>query len=628
MARTENDPKCVLDRVLVNQNTISMMKDVGLSIFSSLCGKNRGAFVLHPSDGKTYSCLQMPENILDIVGVQMDTSSIDKNSSLPIFQVNDANAIVKHYHDGNLTAADTVNLLDYLVQNVYESSSGVSKDPYACDISGLVTLKCAKQDSEKPIRAVTMAGVFSPARWATGGKILTLEDASNFYSLNDFKHMKTLGLNTVQIPVSINIFVRERKQSKAWLELLTETLHHIRDSDLKAILTLQEGENPPILLNTPVQNAARFAHDYNSAHGSIISALILPNSDLALLKSVQSKIPKLNVWIPINAGDFTTLHFTLADGASLDFSHTVTVADVASSNSQDDRAKMYYHETMACISRAPLEYSSCVQGMPVTVTNGFDLAVDNCHLKGISDDFQDFGQCDRFNETIDSGWWKDHRYSFAARQLYAYERGQGWSFATWKLWGMDPEKLGVLDIPAKLLSFQDVVTAGIMPSLFDLDNPISYPLQNESHVGLACLNPPNNDFVMGDATYAPTHAPPPSCGNGWWNFTTSKCDYWVPPITDPPTLSPTSAPCPVCSNETPLFSLLGSSRPGSVSDNMTTDSASSSHSHLTRVAEIFLPGVLLSCLISLFVYRTLSRSRRRGYVEVPEGKVSQYEVHV
>jgi hypothetical protein len=346
------------------------------------------------------------------------------------------------------------------------------------------------------------------------------------------------------------------------------------------------------------------------------------------LESIKSKSSKLDLWVPINAGDFTTLDFPSAAGASLDFAHTVTVADVASSNSQDDRAKLYYHETMACISRAPLEYSFCVQNMPVTVSNGFDLAVDNCHLKGISDDFQDYGQCDRFNETIDSEWWKSHRYSFAARQLHAYERGRGWSFAAWKLWDMDPGMVGVLDIPAKLLSFQDVVAAGIMPSLFDLDNPISYPLKNESPVGLACLNPPNNDFVMGDATYAPTPGPPPSCGNGWWNFTTLQCDYWIPPVTDPPSLSPTAAPCPVCSSETPLFSLLGSSSSGSARDNENAHAAPSIHSHLTRVAEIFLPGVLLSFLISFFVYRSLSRSKRRGYVEVPEGTFSRFEAHV
>ena len=33
------------------------------------------------------------------------------------------------------------------------------------------------------------------------------------------------------------------------------------------------------------------------------------------------------------------------------------------------------------------------------------------------------------------------------------------------------------------------------------------------------------------------------CGNGWWNATTSKCDYWIPP--PDPTPAPTVA-CPVC----------------------------------------------------------------------------------
>jgi len=30
------------------------MDDVGLAVFASLCGANRGAFVLQPPDGNTY----------------------------------------------------------------------------------------------------------------------------------------------------------------------------------------------------------------------------------------------------------------------------------------------------------------------------------------------------------------------------------------------------------------------------------------------------------------------------------------------------------------------------------------------------------------------------------------------
>lgn len=615
--------QCKLDRELVNENTLPLMKDFGFSIFASVCGKNRGAFVLHPSDGKTYSCLELPKNILDLVGV----SALNSNTTLPIFEVNDVNSIKENYKNANLTAADTVNILDFLVNNAYQSSSSVDKDPYACDVSGLVTLNCSAEKLRLPVRAVTMAGVFFPALWATGGKELSLQQASIFYVPQDFDEMKALGLNTVYIPVAVGVFDKAQKQSEDWLKLLNKVLNQIRQSGLKAILAMQDLEMNSSSPMKQVQNAANYAHEYNDDHGSIISALVLPKADSSLLEAVRMKAPKLDAWVPINGGDFATLEYPLAKGASLDFSHTVTVADVASSNSQDDRAKMFYHENMACISRAPLEYSRCMKDLSVMVTNGFDLAVDNCHLRGISDSFQDYGQCDRFNETVDSRWWKDHRYSFAARQLYAYEQGRGWSFAAWKLWGTDPQKDGVLDVPSKLLSFKDVVAAGLMPSLFQLDFPITFPLEDQSPLKLACLNAPNADFIMGDATYAPTPAPPPSCGNGWWNFTTAKCDYWIPPITEPPTSSPTSAPCPVCKSVSPLLSLVGDNT-GQTTINSGYTHDSSSLIRVSHVVEVFFPGVLLSVLVSIFVYRILGSGRRNGYVEVPEEDTKTYEINV
>ena len=45
---------CELDREVLNEDTLSSMNDLGLSVFAKLCGFNRGAFVLDPPDGKTY----------------------------------------------------------------------------------------------------------------------------------------------------------------------------------------------------------------------------------------------------------------------------------------------------------------------------------------------------------------------------------------------------------------------------------------------------------------------------------------------------------------------------------------------------------------------------------------------
>lgn len=40
----QTTPTCILDRQIINEDTISQMDDVGLSVFAKLCGANRGAF--------------------------------------------------------------------------------------------------------------------------------------------------------------------------------------------------------------------------------------------------------------------------------------------------------------------------------------------------------------------------------------------------------------------------------------------------------------------------------------------------------------------------------------------------------------------------------------------------------
>jgi hypothetical protein len=49
-----HQPKCVIDRSILNDKSLVDMADIGLSFFARLCGNNRGAFVVEPSDGKTY----------------------------------------------------------------------------------------------------------------------------------------------------------------------------------------------------------------------------------------------------------------------------------------------------------------------------------------------------------------------------------------------------------------------------------------------------------------------------------------------------------------------------------------------------------------------------------------------
>ena len=53
-AKNKIQPKCVIDRSILNDKSLVDMDDIGLSFFARLCGNNRGVFVVEPSDGKTY----------------------------------------------------------------------------------------------------------------------------------------------------------------------------------------------------------------------------------------------------------------------------------------------------------------------------------------------------------------------------------------------------------------------------------------------------------------------------------------------------------------------------------------------------------------------------------------------
>lgn len=47
--------ECKIDATVLNIETIEDMDDIALSFFAAACGRNRGAFVLDPPNGETYS---------------------------------------------------------------------------------------------------------------------------------------------------------------------------------------------------------------------------------------------------------------------------------------------------------------------------------------------------------------------------------------------------------------------------------------------------------------------------------------------------------------------------------------------------------------------------------------------
>ena len=470
--------------------------------------------------------LNLPSNIGKLAGLGNTTG----------VTLNDANSIKEQYVGGNITATQTLDVLEFLVESVYHSTPDKSTSVYACDFNGLAGLSCedtpvrSPRTDGEPIRSVTLAGMFVDALWATGGEPLTLSEMKHWYSLKDFKKIKDLGLNTVQILVPTAALNQDDKRGVKVKYMLEDLLADIDTAGLDAIVALIGTADELDL----VVAAAEYASNQDT-----ILALTLPSHTSVdvktMIDAIRVQAPELPLFVPLNLDDLIKMNEEFDDQVygSLEMSHSATVADVASSNSQEDRSKLFYHEAISCMARSPLEFGACFQQMPIFLGSGFDLSIDDCVNADLVPFFNDYGQCGRFNETIDSGWWKRHRASFGARQVYAYERGLGWSFAAWKLYG--EEDIGVIDRPAKLLSLKDVAAAGLFPNL---DKNI--PAQE------ACLNPPENDFALGDATLAPTMAPPPDCGNGWWNYTTEKCDYWIPP--PPPTLSPTVA-CPVCEDQ-------------------------------------------------------------------------------
>jgi hypothetical protein len=366
-----------------------------------------------------------------------------------------------------------------------------------------------------------------------------------------------------------------------------------------------------------------------------------------MISKVRKYSFHLPIFVPLNIGQLAHIKAKHSSDehiyTAMSMDHTTSIADVASSSSLDDRMKIYYHENVACTQRSPIDYVSCYKNMPALVTSGFDLAVDNCAFQ---DDhtitFNDYGQCDRWDETIHSPWWNRHRQSFAVRQLASFEQGLGWIFAAWKVYDDDvSNSLGIVETPAQLHSFKAVSAAKLFPDL------LSYVTgSNDLDDGIpACLNPPLDDFILGDETLSPVPAPTPDCGNGWWNYTIQDCSYWVPP--------PPPPPCPVCevcdgdiaqnstedissdvtveeTSETPTSGTYHHRHHSPLNTSMFIDNMelmregmksniNDNNSYgLNHIGFAFIAGMLLSLTTSALIYRyNRQRTYRQGYDIIP-----------
>jgi len=505
---------------------------------------------------------------------------------------------------------------------VYASTSDVASEPYACNLNGLSQLTCTHMDNkgkaplmDAPIRAVTAAGLFAPAPWMLS-EWKSSKAGTQFYGPQDFADMVEAGVNTVVLPVPLKAW--ESKKTLDELDDILQMIHKSGNGKLKAILQLIEPANVDSV-KSAIKDAVKYVEDLK--HPETILAVELP--DVKYVDEARSAgSSKLPLLVPFNMGEIQHLsaqHPVLSQDPHvygvLALEHTSTVADIASSASLDDRMKLFYHESVSCMQRAPLEYAACFHNLPLLV-RGFDLSIDNCDLQHTNPAaFVNYGQCGRFDETVGSDWWKRHRQSFGERQMFAYEQGLGWMYPAWKLWG-DKVNYDMLDHPVKLKSLKAVLRAGLLPDLTSDDEDEKSPLS------LACLNPPQTDFVLGDATLAPTPGPPPDCWPGWWNATINDCTYWVPPPTDSP------VGCPVCdecddsttatSTGTNLYSN-GTTEEPSVERAVRSASMmgpNMGHESAATVAFSFVAGAVVALLLG----SVWNRRRHGGYEAIPNNR--------
>jgi hypothetical protein len=301
---------CVVDTAVLNADTLPQMTDIGLSFFAELCGRNRGVFVVRADekmggdlggDGHTYGCTQFPHDFAQRAGV-VATSILDQHNNNTTVLLKDANAIKDAYTMGNVTASDTVKLLDYLVQTTYQTSGQdvQESDVYACSVGGLAHLQCppapCSPSLPTTIRSVTLVGLFNIATpWATPGKLtLSEHEARRFYTASDLDEMKTLGLNTVQLVVPLDAFSpntppgayypSSSRASRGGLIVhhLTQVLDLVQAAGLQAIVVLVGAEN-----DDAVAAAATYA--VSLKHASVVFGLTLPSQQSWMARSDQRR---------------------------------------------------------------------------------------------------------------------------------------------------------------------------------------------------------------------------------------------------------------------------------------------------------------------------------------------------
>ena len=509
LATVADGLECRLNAKVIDASTFGEVAgELAGSLLAGLCGRNRGIFVLEPGDGHVYSCGKFP-------AAWAEDKTLLEDEAVPW----DANGVVTQFEAGSLDAEAAVKVYDAFAQAVFASSPGAEGDIHACDAGGLVALDCDDVDvAAAPLRLVSAAGLYVD------------DDGSGAvrYGPEDFGAIKALGLNGLRIPVPASFFETE---SSVFAETLYATMQAAANSGLSEFVVALRGAHG----TEEVANAVKFAATVSAQFAGRIAAVeVDASADVG--QSAVAAAAAAGVLVARRVPDEDALRTfdeasTSETALSFGQDRASTVVDVASSTPAEDRAKLFYHEAVACGSVAPLRFAACAKRKPVIVSS-FSLAIDDCGVPR-KDRAGDFGQCDNLDDRLESPWWRRHYASLARRQVHAFEMaGAGWAFGRWKF----PDSSHLHGAAKAQLALKDAADLGWFPPLGDAaaatkDDGDSDEQQQQKSRG-ACLHAPVPDFALGDATLAPTAKATPEPDPAQSQTTDAapkKCD---PPLDD------------------------------------------------------------------------------------------------
>jgi len=523
------DPRVNITSIVGYKNG-TYIKQIFQYLWAAACGRSRGVFTVSfdkDYSGNTYSCANWPSQW----GIQSITNW---------FATPDVYKLHLQY-------------LDMYLQGNYNTTA--VHGPSTCDFVGFTKLYCGPEREtpwqntpwvqrigNMPFRGANTGGVFVLEPWITPNFTqwtLDLPDQYTFsmqnpvgsagyqslvshwnswYTNDDFKQMKAIGLNAIRVPVGWWYFAAMANVANPVYtvpqQAITDLTHPItklikmaKDNDLVVILDLhgspgsQNGlDNSGIRSKDPKPERWGYQWFYDPvaqdnttmiliamtkyiqylAQNSIdnIIALELLNEpwvfgDMAIIRDFYVRtiiaIRRISE-IPIMVHD--AFRHDEWDWLLNDFPykniymdthiyHAFNADDIASSTPNCDHNKMIVAENIACGYGSMLRFKSCL-GLP-TYVGEWSLAIDDCiHIirgAGSSVQTRDFGQCKNLAARVGDPWWIAQYQKLALKQMAMAERELGWFFWTWKT-GLGTEN----DPSVAYWSLQAAVKATIIPT--------------------------------------------------------------------------------------------------------------------------------------------------------------------